>query len=417
MKLKNHIYTLVISVSVIFGWSCTSHSEEGKDHKSIDGTSVTVQAEDYTDKSGEVIIAGDLVEHKSGYSTLSFEVNVPESGRYAITVSAKGRGSLWVEDYYDNPDDRTYNVTGEISLESNELVALQKHGSPLKKGIHKMMVHINGEEISMDKFDLTLMRRHETTPKTHTQKMDGDKWSLVWSDEFDQEGAPDTTKWTYDVGNWGWGNNEPQYYTVDRRENARIENGALIIEARRNDMGHAWTSARLTTRGKESFLYGKIEFRAKAPSSDGTWAAGWLLGDSYEDELSWPYCGEVDVLECVGSEIDDVTGNGINHGSCHTRTYYFKENTHITNTIEIEDMTNKFHTYSIEWNSREIKAFVDGKHYYTYDKNKDELEWPFNKPQNLIVNLAMGGGMGGDIDPAVDSAKFIIDYIRVYELN
>ncbi|OEK05608.1 hypothetical protein BFP71_15305 [Roseivirga misakiensis] len=261
------------------------------------------------------------------------------------------------------------------------------------------------------------MRDHEYTTESMTQNTSGSKWELVWSDEFDVDGAPDETKWTYDVGNWGWGNNEPQYYTDNRRENARVEDGNLIIEARKNDMGQEWTSARLTTRGKVSFLYGKIEFRAKAPAKDGTWAAGWLLGDEYRDELSWPYCGEIDVLECVGSEINDETGAGINHASCHTRTYYFKEGTHITAVTEIEDMTNTYHNYTIEWTPEGIKAFLDGEHYYTYDKTGDELEWPFSKPQNLILNLAMGGGMGGAIDPRIESQQFIVDYVRVYALN
>jgi beta-glucanase (GH16 family) len=179
-------------------------------------------------------------------------------------------------------------------------------------------------------------------------------------------------------------------------------------------MGQAWTSARLTTREKVSFLYGKIEFRAKVPVTDGTWAAGWLLGDAYRDEISWPYCGEIDVLECVGHEIDDESGDGINHGSCHTRAFYFKEGNHITNILNVDDMTGSFHTYSIEWLPDGVRAFVDSTHYYTYDKLDGPLEWPFDQPQNLIVNLAMGGGMGGEIDPAAGSQQFILDYVRVY---
>jgi beta-glucanase (GH16 family) len=280
-----------------------------------------------------------------------------------------------------------------------------------------MRLHFEGTNLQVDKIELTKMIDHQMTPETLTQSTTGENWELVWSDEFEGEGLPDTTKWIYDVGNWGWGNNEPQYYTASRTENARLENGNLIIEARKNDMGQEWTSARLTTRGKTSFLYGKIEFRGKAPAKDGTWAAGWLLGDAYRDELSWPYCGEIDVLECVGREIDDVTGDGINHASCHTRTYYFKENTSITAVTKVEDMVNTFHTYTIEWKPDGIKAFLDGKEYYTYDKTKDSLEWPFDQPQNIILNLAMGGGMGGAIDPSIDSQQFILDYVRVYELR
>ena len=249
--------------------------------------------------------------------------------------------------------------------------------------------------------------------------MIGTDWNLVWSDEFDGSGLPDSTKWSYNIGNWGWGNNEPQYYTNAKQENARIEDGNLIIEAWKTGSINEWTSARLTTQGKETFLYGKIEFRAKVPVGRGTWAAGWLLGDDYRDELSWPYCGEIDVLECVGFEIDDSTGNGKNHATCHTRSYYFKQGNQIGADTNMQAMNTAFHTYAIEWYPDVIYGLVDGKRYYTYDKNKDELEWPFNKPQNIIVNLAIGGGWGGakGIDSTWDKHQYILDYVRVYELK
>ena len=213
------------------------------------------------------------------------------------------------------------------------------------------------------------------------------------------------------------GNNEPQYYTASRTENARQENGNLIIEAKKNDLGYDWTSARLTTQGKTSFLYGKIEYRAKVPAGRGTWAAGWLLGDEYRDELSWPYCGEIDVLECVGYEINDTTGAGLNHATCHTRAYYFKQGNQIGSEIELDSMDTKFHTYAVEWFPNEIKGYLDGVHYYTYNKNANELEWPFNKAQNIIINLAVGGGWGGakGIDHKHDSHQYILDYVRVYQ--
>lgn len=360
-----------------------------------------------------VVISACQPKEKPSLS--EFTVNVTEAGRYKTEVIVKGEGAVWVEDYVGNPDGRTYNITGAIPINSEDYLSVSREGSPLNVGEHRMKVHAEGETVKIDTVIFHKMIDHQVTPQSLTQAYEGNDWELVWSDEFEGEGAPDPLKWTYDVGNWGWGNNEPQYYTNNRRENARLENGNLIIEARKNDMNQAWTSARLTTRGKTSFLYGRYEFRAKVPSKDGTWAAGWFLGDKYVDELSWPYCGEIDVLECVGSEIDDVTGDGINHGSCHTRTYYFKEGTHITAVTEVEDMVNTFHTYSIEWTPNEIKAFVDDEHYYTYDKNADELEWPFNDPQNIILNLAMGGGMGGAIDPTIDMQQFVIDYVRVYE--
>lgn len=376
-----------------------------------------VEAEDFVTSSGEVQKLENGVS-SMGNSWIGFDVAVKEVARYKVEIAMMGEGQVWLEDYAENPDGRTYNITGNFKgSDLEQFVTVAKEGSPLNVGTHKMRLHFEGDNLQVDKIEFTKMIDHQMTPQTLTQSTTGDNWELVWSDEFEGEGLPDTTKWIYDVGNWGWGNNEPQYYTASRTENARLENGNLIIEARKNDMGQEWTSARLTTRGKTSFLYGKIEFRGKAPAKDGTWAAGWLLGDAYRDELSWPYCGEIDVLECVGSEIDDETGNGINHASCHTRTYYFKENTSITAVTNVEDMTNTFHTYTIEWMPDGIKAFLDGKEYYTYDKTKDSLEWPFDKPQNIILNLAMGGGMGGAIDPSIDGQQFILDYVRVYELK
>lgn len=388
---------------------------------------VNTEQKETPSEADYVIATGAFVSSSEGVTTTekgvsaaseawaTYNLEIKETGRYNIAFSVKGEGQVWLEDYYDNPDGRTYNVTGAIAVDGDDFYQVSRDGSPMSAGTHPVKLHLSGVEV--EAIHITKMIDHQDTPVVMEQSVEGTDWGLVWSDEFEGTGLPDASKWTYDVGNWGWGNNEPQYYTDQRIENARLEDGNLIIEARKNDMDQPWTSARLTTRGKVSFLYGKIEFRAKVPATNGTWAAGWLLGDSYRDELSWPYCGEIDVLECVGNEIDDETGDGINHASCHTRKYYFKEGTHITAEIEIEDMVNTFHTYSIEWTPEGVFASVNGEQYYTYDKTADELEWPFDKPQNLIVNLAMGGGMGGAIDPDADREQFIIDYIRVYEKN
>jgi len=348
---------------------------------------------------------------------LSYEIEIPKTGRYTTTISATGaEGSgVWVEDYINNTDDRTYNITGFVA--SQESGSNHIDGSPLKKGKHKIKVHAQGGDVTFSHIEFTLLQDHLVGAEELVQKMDGSEWSLVWSDEFDGSGLPDSTKWNYNVGNWGWGNNEPQYYTDSRIENAHQEDGSLIIEALQNDMEQDWTSARLTTQGKFAFTYGKIEFRAKVPVGRGTWAAGWLLGDSYEDEMSWPYCGEIDVLECVGFEIDETTGNGLNHASCHTRAYYFKQGNQITAQTAVNNMNQEWHTYGIEWYPDVVYALVDGERYYTYDKTADELEWPFNNPQNIILNLAVGGGWGGakGIDESWDNHQFIVDYVRVYE--
>jgi beta-glucanase (GH16 family) len=393
----------------------------------IGPSKIVIEAESYSDSFGEftigVFMGSTIVEGMSQSEWLAYDVNVEMPGRYRCEIKlsseSNSTGSCWIEDYYDNQDGRTYNITAAIQVpatrKGGQYSIVSKDGSPLNAGLHKMKLHIESDSVNVDWIKFTLMKPHQITPDTLIQNMDGDEWELVWSDEFNGQGLPDTSKWTFDIGNWGWGNNEPQYYTEFRRENARQENGRLIIEARKNDMEQSWTSARLTTRGKVSFLYGKIEFRAMPPSGIGTWAACWFLGDAYRDELSWPYCGEIDVMECVGREVDQLTGHGINHASCHTRAFYFKQGNHLTNTIKVEDMTREFHIYSIEWSPSGIQAFVDGVKYYTYDKLNGEWEWPFNNPQDIIMNLAMGGGMGGKIDEDITSQKLLIDYVRVYQ--
>ncbi|MEM1451319.1 MAG: glycoside hydrolase family 16 protein [Planctomycetota bacterium] len=356
---------------------------------------------------------------------VNIAVDIPVTGRYRTEiVGVGGTGTLWVEDYVENGDGRTYDVTGPIEVDvplpagerTPGLETVGRDGSPLREGRHRMRVHFTGPSFLMGSVRFTLLREHRDTPETLTQAMDGDgEWALVWADEFDGEGVPDPAKWTHDLGNWGWGNREPQYYTSSDPDNARQEDGFLIIEARPDDDGHAWTSARLTTRAKVSFLRGRFVIRAKVPAADGVWAAGWTLGDEYRDEISWPYCGEIDVMEAVGREIDDATGDGVNHASCHTRAYYFKQGNHISNTIEVAGMSKEFHDYVCEWDEDEVRMYVDDTHYYTYDKKESEFAWPFDRPQNLILNLAMGGGMGGDIAPGIGPQRVIVDHVRVYE--
>ena len=340
-------------------------------------------------------------------------VSIPETGRYTVTINGEtaDASTVWIEDYIENKDGRTYDITGPLKLSGIGEVSVD--GSPLQAGEHKLRVHSSAPAVvSSVRFEL--LQKHVDTPTVLSQEMSGaGPWKVVWADEFDGKGAPDASKWTHDLGNWGWGNREPQYYTDGGSGNARQEGGHLIIEARPNDSGHTWTSARLTTRGKVSFLYGRIEMRAKVPAADGTWSAGWLLGDDYRDEVSWPYCGEIDVMEAVGKEIDDASGDGINHGSCHTREFYFKQGNHISEVLEVKDMQGTFHVYAVEWTPEEVRLYLDGTHYYTYNQHGTPEAWPFDSAQNLIFNLAMGGGMGGDIAPDAGAQQLVVDYVRV----
>lgn len=404
--------------------------ENSKEPQS-DSCTILVQAENFINSKCDVPVISD--NHTSGYvkatkgGWLEYKIEVPAAGRYSIALFAQttdtSKINCWVEDYADNIKGRNYNISGNMLLpkmtDSTKFLMVKKEGSPLNTGKHIFRLHYDSGAVMIDKICFTLLKPHKVSPIVITQQTAGKEWKLKWSDEFDGKGLPDTSKWVFDFGNWGWGNNELQYYTDKRTENARQEDGNLIIEARKNDNGMPWTSARLTTRGKESFLYGKIDFRAKVPLGRGTWSAGWLLGDEYVDEKSWPDCGEVDVLETVGYENDSSTGNGKAHASIHCGAYYFKLNNQPTKIEEVTSMNNEFHTYTMEWLPTGIKIFIDGKKYFDYHDTRTALSWPYSKPHDLILNLAMGGGWGGrqGVDSSLTSQRLIIDYVRVYELQ
>lgn len=427
-KSISHILLISLLFALILAQSCESLDESKLQDNTAKKLSkvVKIEAENYvaSNEPFEIVTSGSELTyvHCTTDGWLALDVDIAIPGRYTTTIRATSenkKGSLfWVEDYHDNKDERTYNISGKMQHYDTAAVftSISKDGSPLNSGLHKMKLHFS-KDVKIDWIMFTLLSEHDTTPITLTQNTTGSRWEIVWADEFEGP-TVDTNKWTYDAGNWGWGNNELQYYTSGREENARIENGNLIIEARKNDMGNEWTSARLTTRGKYSFIYGKIEFRAKVPAPKGNWAAGWTLGDAYVDELSWPYCGEIDILESVGFEMDDSTGKGIAHASAHCGAYYFKLGNQPTGVIEVENMNTEYHSYSVEWLPNGITAYVDDRLYATYNDTSTDLSWPFSLPQNIILNLAMGGGWGGEHGiEDVSSQKMIVDYVRVYELR
>ncbi|MEI6677951.1 MAG: family 16 glycosylhydrolase [Mariniphaga sp.] len=401
---------------------------KGQNIRKIGIPALIVQAENFISNSGNIVQIekknkGGGIMTNTEEAWLSYKLNIPVTGRYNIRIYAANTGgkeaSCWIEDYIDNKDGRTYNISGDMVVKGNRLSEnnfIQKDAAPLAAGIHYIKLHIEKGAVIVDHLNFTMMKEHKASPVVFKQNTLGKEWQLEWSDEFDGTGLPDSSKWTFDIGNWGWGNNELQYYTNKRVQNARQENGNLIIEARKNDNGFPWSSARLTTRGKESFLYGKIEFRARVPVGRGTWSAGWLLGDEYTDEFSWPYCGEIDVLESVGFELNGVNGNGKTHASVHCGTYYFKLGNQKTAITDVENMSGDFHTYALEWFPDSMLISVDGKKYFNYHDTSDKSSWPFNKPQNLILNLAIGGGWGGakGVDSTLTSQKLIFDYVRVY---
>lgn len=243
---------------------------------------------------------------------------------------------------------------------------------------------------------------------------DSSGYHLVWSDEFNYQGLPDSTKWTYDVGGSGWGNQEEEYYTSKRPENARVENGDLIIEARRDNWeGHEYTSARLVTRGKAMWKYGKILVRAKLPMGRGTWPAIWLLPDKWGyGNGGWPDNGDIDIMEMLGYK------PGYIFASIHTKDYNWVNGSEKSDTVKIRHPDALFHVYGLEWTPDDIRISVDGHYYFNYKKTSDQWQkWPFNKKFYLILNIAIGGIWGGrkGIDNSAFPQKMIVDYVRVYQ--
>ena len=241
----------------------------------------------------------------------------------------------------------------------------------------------------------------------------------IWSDEFDGEGLPDPAKWRYDVGGGGWGNDEAQFYTDARTENARVEDGVLIIEARKEgwpagrNPSNDYTSARLVTKGNGDWTYGRIEVRAKLPAGRGTWPAIWMLPTGREYG-TWPRSGEIDIMEHVGYDMGTV------HGSLHSLANNWLTGTQPTGSTQVDDVDTAFHVYAVEWSPEEITFSVDGNPFYTAANPGTGWEaWPFDQPFHLILNVAVGGFWGGreGIDPDIWPARMEVDYVRVYDLG
>ncbi len=241
-------------------------------------------------------------------------------------------------------------------------------------------------------------------------------YKLVWSDRFDTGTLPDASKWAYDT-DWnkhGWFNHEAEYYSAARPENSRIENGHLVIEAHKEDLsskpdwgGQHYSSARLVTRGHAQWTYGFFDIRAKLPCGVGQWPAIWLLGAG-----EWPKTGEIDIMEEVGFQPTTVYGT---LHSIHTES----DHTHEGGGTEVTDLCKAFHNYQTDWRPDGITFLVDGKPFFHQDRptNADQQSWPFDGPEYLILNLAIGGDWGGlkGIDDAALPARMEVEYVRVYQ--
>jgi beta-glucanase (GH16 family) len=256
-----------------------------------------------------------------------------------------------------------------------------------------------------------------------------DKGKLVWSDEFDTNGAPDPANWSIEEWAAGVVNAEDQVYTT-RPSNVRVENGHLVIEAHKEEYeGGQYTSGRMQSSGKADFLYGRIEVRARLPEGQGTWPAIWMLSSSpftyattctddegwqgSDDCDAWPNSGEIDIMEHVGYQEGHV------HGTVHSKAYHWTVWNQRKGRILVDNVTDEFHDYSLEWTPDRIDILVDDTVYLTYiNEGNGWEEWPFDQPFHVILNLAIGGAWGkggGPIDDSIFPQRMLVDYVRVYE--
>lgn len=239
-------------------------------------------------------------------------------------------------------------------------------------------------------------------------------FELVWSDEFDYIGLPDSKKWSYDTGGnaSGWGNNELQHYTSGRLKNSEVKSGFLYIHAIKEDFeGKKYTSARLITKDKGDWLYGRMEIKAKLPDGRGMWPAIWMLPTDWAYG-NWPASGEIDIMENVGYDPWVIVA------SAHTQSYYHSIGTQKSDKMTVGDCYTNFHVYALEWEASEYRVYVDDQLYFTFEnEGTGYKEWPFDKRFHLLLNVAVGGNWGGakGIDDTIFPRTMTVDYVRVYQ--
>ena len=334
---------------------------------------------------------------------ISFEYTLKEGTALFDKHIKKNSGIVKIEPNKQSANLEVTIIGDSLEMRQNNLEFTVELSNP--KGCKIVNTSIKGIIITQDGANYFTDNKGYSTPNSYPG------YRLTWSDEFDAKDL-NTQSWNYEVGNGsgGWGNNELQYYT-NNKKNVFLSGGNLIIEARAENIDtYKYSSARLTTKGKKEFTFGRIDIRAKLPKGKGIWPALWMLGANISS-VSWPACGEIDIMELIGSVPGKV------HGTVHWKS---STGNHTFQGGEVSvsggDFSQEFHVFSIVWEKDTIKWLMDDKEFYKFTKTMAGNAYPFNDPEFFLFNVAVGGNWPGSPDNStVFPQRMIVDYIRVFQ--
>jgi beta-glucanase (GH16 family) len=362
----------------------------------------------------------------------TFEVYYPEAGDYAVSLRIQnnsGESKTTSQTVTIASDDTSLEVsfTAEVDAENPNYVNLKNttvgqydsfkwiyRDQEVPNAMeHQAYFPLAGDyeiELRVTRSSQDISEKQMVTIEEDDPDYDP---NLVWSEEFNYTGLPSSTYWNMETGGGGWGNNELQYYT-DSENNAYVDGGVLTITAREESVGgRDYTSARITTQDKFEFQYGRIEARIKLPYGQGIWPAFWMLGARFSS-VGWPACGEIDIMEMVG-------GSNNRDNTCHSTIHWDQNGSHAeygeSYTLSSGIFADDYHIFSVEWNSSNIRAYVDGTQYFIVDITPAELS-EFRENFFVILNVAVGGNWPGPPDGSTTFPQTMeVDYIRVYKIN
>jgi len=459
LNFKSYIFLLISIVTLVF-WSCSSNSSDNdsSDNSVSDlAVTITVLGTDASNPNGDgsgvvnvTATATNAVNYGFKFGSAAEQQNTSGNiqqiftdegvNTYIVTVKAYGSNgesinkvetfSVYVTE--DTSVITPSNLVLTSSIEGADTSNLYGNGSGLVNfnaqatdAVSYGYIIDGGSEVQsvdgtyqytfnnvegIDNHEVTVIAYSSTNNSIDTTDTIPVAYYIgnppTWADEFFQDGSPNSDNWTYDLGAGGWGNGEAQTYT-NNSTNVKVEDGLLKIIAKAN--GSGYTSSRLKSQDLFQFTYGRVDVRAKLPSATGTWPAIWMLGSNFSS-VSWPRCGEIDIMEQTGQDKNKVLG------TCHWFDTASQGYAGYGLDTNISNSSTEFHVYSVVWNASNITIYVDDVQYYVISSNNSAIpSTPFNKDFFLILNVAMGGTLGGTIDPNFTEDSMEIDYVRVYQ--